>query len=631
MHKEHENTLINVSEKTQQQLNALANASVRMAMISSATDVIQQADNRLQNGGELDSFYKEILSEVMEVTAARYGAFVVFDIEGSPCGSVAHEISAGLVGGLVEFSVSKGMFGAEPNEISAIRVDNMAEESLSGNCISGHSNIKTLFIQPLIMGGVMRGIIYLADKKSGESYTDSDEFILNMVARDIVNILDRNELSKKMHEDIELREHAQKELNMASAQLRYLVENIPSVIYRAVPSGDFSFTYISENIHRTLGYHPMDVLGDPNFWFQHIHPDDLPELFPRISYLVEDGQQTYDYRFKHKNGSYHWMHDTMRVIYDADNTPLEIVGSLTDITELKLAEKEIDKTNMELDEAHEQLLQSEKMSSIGQLAAGVAHEINNPIAFVYSNLSTMQKYTQKLLNVLKVYSKAEPLLAQNEEVAKEVQQVREQADLDFLIEDLPELVQESRNGLSRVKQIIQDLKDFSRVDHAELEFVDLHKGLDSTLNIANNEIKYTAEVVKEYGDLPLVECRSAQINQVFMNLLVNAAHSIKEHGVITIRTGTEEKLVWVEITDTGSGIAPENMKKLFDPFFTTKPVGKGTGLGLSLSYGIVNTHDGRIEVESEVGKGATFRVWLPVKQEDKPDELDNEVQASAIA
>ncbi|MCK5092043.1 MAG: hypothetical protein KAR30_05900, partial [Gammaproteobacteria bacterium] len=128
MHKEHENTLINVSEKTQQQLNALANASVRMAMISSATDVIQQADNRLQNGGELDSFYKEILSEVMEVTAARYGAFVVFDIEGSPCGSVAHEISAGLVGGLVEFSVSKGMFGAEPNEISAIRVDNMAEE-----------------------------------------------------------------------------------------------------------------------------------------------------------------------------------------------------------------------------------------------------------------------------------------------------------------------------------------------------------------------------------------------------------------------------------------------------------------------------------------------------------------------
>lgn len=623
--------ICNVNEKNQQQLNALANASVRMAMVFSAADEIQIADNRLHSGGSLKEFYKETLDEVMEIIAARYGAFVAFDSEGHSDMFVARGLSDELVGKLVDFSISKRVLNTSFDKSSALRIDNINEYSKSEFLVSDNSCIKALFIQPLKIDDVTRGIIYLADKKGGEPFTEDDEFILNMVAKDIVHVLYRNKLMKDLQENIELREYTQSELGKASAELQYLVENTPSVIYRAVPSGDFSFTYISENIRRNLGYQSVDVLEDPNFWFQHIHPDDLDKIFPRISYLIEDGVQSYDYRFMHKSGSYFWMHDTMRVIFDADNKPLEIVGSLTDITELKLAEKEINKSQMELKGAQEQLLQSEKMSSIGQLAAGVAHEINNPIAFVYSNLSTMQKYTERLLNVLRFYSDVEPLLAQNEEIAKKIQQVREQADLDFLIEDLPELVQESQNGLSRVKQIIHDLKDFSRVDHAELELVDLHKGLDSTLNIANNEIKYTAEVVKEYGDLPLVECRSAQINQVFMNLLVNAAHAIDQHGVITIRTGVEDDLVWIQITDTGNGIAPEYMSKLFDPFFTTKPVGKGTGLGLSLSYGIVNTHNGQIEVESEVGKGATFRVWLPVKQEDKHDGLDNKTQASAIA
>jgi signal transduction histidine kinase len=310
-----------------------------------------------------------------------------------------------------------------------------------------------------------------------------------------------------------------------------------------------------------------------------------------------------------------------------------------DITDRKLAEIELNNSHMELKEAYkrlkntqDQLLQSEKMASIGQLAAGVAHEINNPVAFVYSNLSTMQKYTGKLLDVLDTYKKADPFLsACPEDVSNEIQQIKEQVDLNFIVEDLPELVSESREGLSRVKQIVQDLKDFSRVDSAEVEWADLHNGLDSTLNIVNNEIKYKAEVVKEYGELPQVECRASQINQVFLNLLVNAGHAIEKQGTITIKTGAKDEWVWIEIADTGKGILPEDMNKLFEPFFTTKPMGTGTGLGLSLSYGIVNAHEGRIEVESEVGKGTTFTVWLPVKQEDKHGDLDNETQASAIA
>jgi signal transduction histidine kinase len=162
-----------------------------------------------------------------------------------------------------------------------------------------------------------------------------------------------------------------------------------------------------------------------------------------------------------------------------------------------------------------------------------------------------------------------------------------------------------------------DLKTFSHVDQAEWTVADLHAGLESTLNIVWNELKYKADVVRDYGQLPEIECLPAQLNQVFMNLLVNAAQAIESHGTITLRTGQEGARVWLAVSDTGKGIAPENIGRVFDPFFTTKPVGKGTGLGLSLSYGIVKKHHGQIEVESTLGQGTTFRVWLPITQADQ--------------
>ena len=267
-----------------------------------------------------------------------------------------------------------------------------------------------------------------------------------------------------------------------------------------------------------------------------------------------------------------------------------------------------------LENAHSQLLQSEKMASIGQLAAGVAHEINNPIGFVYSNLGTLEKYVQDTFRLIELYEQAEKTIA-DPEILLQLQAAKKKMDLAFLKTDLRALMDESKDGITRVKKIVQNLKDFSHADASD-EWVmsDLHSGLDSTLSIVNNEIKYKAEVVKEYGDIPAIECLPSQLNQVFMNLLVNAAHAITEHGSITIRTGREGDEVWVDIADSGQGIPPDNLQKIFDPFFTTKPIGKGTGLGLSVSYGIVQKHHGRMEVQSEVGKGSTFRVSLPVKQ-----------------
>ncbi|PHV05045.1 PAS domain-containing sensor histidine kinase [Janthinobacterium sp. BJB412] len=398
-------------------------------------------------------------------------------------------------------------------------------------------------------------------------------------------------------------------------RLQYLVDNTPAIIYSTVPSGDFKMTFVSNNAQHLLGYRPEDMVADPNFWFDHIHPDDAPAIFSSLALVFTEGQRAYEYRFRTADGSYLWMHDSLRLVRDEQGAPLEVIGALTDITSRKRMEEALQAKGEEqqlligkLSEAHDQLLQSEKMASIGQLAAGIAHEINNPVGFVNSNMGSLQNYVGTLFGVLAEYEKA---AAAHPALAPQLAALRQRADLDFLKEDVTDLVRESMDGLKRVKDIVQALKDFSHVGETEWQIADLHQGLDSTLNIVSNELKYKATIEKHYGVLPPIKCLASQLNQVFMNLLVNAGHAIKERGTISISTGAADGWVWVEVADTGGGIAPEHLNRIFEPFFTTKPVGSGTGLGLSLSYGIVNKHGGKIEVASELGKGTRFTVRLP--------------------
>ncbi len=398
-------------------------------------------------------------------------------------------------------------------------------------------------------------------------------------------------------------------------RLQYLVDNTPAIIYSTVPSGDFKMTFVSNNALHLLGYRPEDMVADPNFWFDHIHPDDAPAIFSSLALVFTEGQRAYEYRFRTADGSYLWMHDSLRLVRDEQGAPLEVIGALTDITGRKKMEEALQAKGEEqqlligkLSEAHDQLLQSEKMASIGQLAAGIAHEINNPVGFVNSNMGSLQNYVGTLFGVLAEYEQA---AAAHPALAPQLAALRQRADLDFLKEDVTDLVRESMDGLKRVKDIVQALKDFSHVGETEWQIADLHQGLDSTLNIVSNELKYKATIEKQYGVLPPIKCLASQLNQVFMNLLVNAGHAIKERGTIRISTGAADGWVWVEVADTGGGIAPEHLNRIFEPFFTTKPVGSGTGLGLSLSYGIVNKHGGKIEVVSELGKGTRFTVRLP--------------------
>jgi signal transduction histidine kinase len=284
--------------------------------------------------------------------------------------------------------------------------------------------------------------------------------------------------------------------------------------------------------------------------------------------------------------------------------------------------EELSALNARLSQTQEQLVQSEKLASIGQLAAGVAHEINNPIGFIHSNFGSLKRYLDQVFAVVAAFEAAETTLT-DEHVREKLRATREEMELDFLKTDIPELMDECQDGLARVRKIVQDLKDFSHVDQSsEWQWADIHRGIDSTLNIINSEIKYRADIVKEYGDIPEIECLPSELNQVIMNLVINASHAMEaRRGTITLRTGREGDHVWIEVEDQGCGISKENLQRIFDPFFTTKPVGKGTGLGLSLSYGIVQRHGGNISVRSEMGQGSTFRIVLPIVRTEHTSSL----------
>ncbi|MEN3111133.1 ATP-binding protein [Uliginosibacterium paludis] len=301
----------------------------------------------------------------------------------------------------------------------------------------------------------------------------------------------------------------------------------------------------------------------------------------------------------------------------------EMQRRLIEVTDLN---NKLHDTQDRLVQSQQQLVQNEKLASIGQLAAGVAHEINNPIGYVFSNLGSLQSYLADILELIEAYVQAESEIAA-EETRTALATLRKKKDLDYVKDDLLDLMRESREGIERVRKIVQDLKDFSHVDaSSDWQWTDLHRGLESTLNVVNNEIKYKADVIREYGVLPQVQCLPSQLNQVFMNLLVNAAQAIStEHrGTIRVSSGAEDKEVWIRFADDGCGMPPEVVSRIFDPFFTTKPIGKGTGLGLSLSYGIIQKHHGRIEVESTPGQGTAFRVVLPVEQPDMAPDMVQE-------
>lgn len=417
------------------------------------------------------------------------------------------------------------------------------------------------------------------------------------------------EQNLQLQREIEARQKVEAALRLT----QFSVDHATSAVFWLTADG--SICYVNEAACR-LTLHPRGMLMTLHFY--DIEVGATPEHWVHQWEHIQDHRSyTIETRVR--------IRDNIVVPVEVTVNYLEYAGreyafiSVRDIGERKQAEQslknsyaELSEINRQLEEAHQQLLQAEKMASIGQLAAGVAHEINNPIAFINSNLGTLQTYVGKLLQLLAIYERTQPLLGGHPELQQEIERMRQALDLDYMRTDLKSMMEESLEGVQRVRRIVQDLKDFSRAGENQRQPIDLNASVDSTLNLVGAEIRSKAELRQEYGKIPLVPAVPVQLNQVFMNLLVNASQAIETYGVIVIRSGQEEDWVWVEIEDNGCGIAADDLPRIFEPFFTTREVGSGIGLGLSLSYGIITQHRGRIEVRSEVGRGSTFRVWLPI-------------------
>ncbi len=430
------------------------------------------------------------------------------------------------------------------------------------------------------------------------------------------------------------------------AKWRSLIQSSSNLI--TILEADGTIRYASPVIQSILGYKPKELIGKNTFEF--VHPDDISLIKNNFQDVLENltTVASVEFRFRHKDGSWCYMESTYSNLL-MDAPVARIVVNSRDITERKLAEEaliqseaqlrekaaELEQALQELQETQTQLIQTEKMSSLGLLVAGIAHEINNPISFIYGNIPHATQYAQDLLHLVDLYRQHYP------DPVPAIQSEMETIDLDFLSQDLPKVMESMQMGAERIRQIVMSLRNFSRLDKVAREPVDLHQGIDNTLLLLQHRLKAKAEqpkieVIREYGDLPLVECYAGQLNQVFMNILGNAidaleeARNTKQEGAETtscpwsaIRICTELRdgnTAVVRIADNGPGMPPQIQQQIFDPFFTTKPVGKGTGLGLSISYQIiVEKHGGQLKCVSTPESGTEFWIEIPVKLPPQQD------------
>lgn len=416
-------------------------------------------------------------------------------------------------------------------------------------------------------------------------------------------------------------------------QVINIIENMADGV--VVLSTDATIWYANRALCAMTGWSAQELDGAP---LGKIISDDEISLFVMLQHMITKGPITdYETCLVSREGEKMPVSFNGSVLRDEGGRMLGLVGVARDNREIKklilkleeansTLEKKVLQRTYELEKAYNdlknkdtQLIQSEKMASLGQLAAGVAHEINNPIGFINSNLGTLERYVEGFVGLTKIYSDVSDQVdkLRSEEVRSALDTIKKYMndnDMEFVVDDAVKVIKECEEGVERVRKIVMDLKEFSHVDKAEKAYFNINKGLDSTLNIVRSEIKYKADVIKEYGDIPEVLCHPSELNQAFMNLLVNASHAIENNGKIILKTYADTENVYVDVSDNGCGIPEEIKDKIFDPFFTTKEVGKGTGLGLSISYGILKKHNGEITVRSKVGEGTTFTVRVPIKE-----------------
>ena len=427
------------------------------------------------------------------------------------------------------------------------------------------------------------------------------------------------------------RRRAERALRQTEVFYHTLVETLPQMIL--CKDLDGRFTFANGRFCAELGTTLDQIRGKTDFDF---FPRELAEKYRADDQAVLESRQVIDVVERHvtPRGETLYVQTMKTPLFGPDGEPIGVQGIFWDVTQRMRAEERLREQNITLQNlaesehrAHEalksaqsRLVQAEKLASLGQLVAGVAHEINNPLAFVSNNVAVIERDLHDLIALVGLYRKgreaADGRADECDDVGARIAALSEQLDLDYCLDNLPRIIDRTREGLRRIERIVKDLRLFARVDEGEWNEVDLNPGIESSINMVQGYArKHGVKLVADYGALPLVRCRAARVHQVIVNLLMNAIDACESGGAVTLRTATDPDHggIRIEVHDSGCGIEPAIRERIFDPFFTTKPIGQGTGLGLSISYGIIHEHNGTIEVQSAPGAGSCFTVRIPLE------------------